>query len=137
MWLRSRQIDGEQQRERNGERNDDRAAHVAEEQKENDRDQDHALGQIVFHGLTVYFTRSERSRKGTTLTPLGKNAVVELLHLFVNALQHRVGVVALLQQHDAFHSVGIVDDCAIGAMGGAADLAEANLRTLRHGARCP
>ena len=40
--------------------------------------------------------------------------------------EDRVGVVALLQQHDAFNGVGIVDDCAVGAVRGAADLAKAN-----------
>ena len=42
---------GEQQREGNGERDDDGAAHVAEEEKENDRDQDHACGQVVLDGF--------------------------------------------------------------------------------------
>ncbi len=41
----------EQQREWNGERNDDCAAHIAEEEEENDGDKDHARGEIVLHGL--------------------------------------------------------------------------------------
>jgi len=86
---------------------------------------------------TVNLTRSERSRKGTILTPGQYSGVVfvsvELADLFVDAFQHRVGVGALLQQHDAFHGVGIVDDVAVGQVSGFADLAEANLGALRHG----
>ena len=82
---------------------------------------------------TVYFTRSERSRKGTTFTPLGRMPLLSLFDFGVNALQNRVGVVALLQQHDAFDGVGIVDDRAVGPVGGFADLAQANLGALRNG----
>ena len=42
---------GEKQRKGDGERDDDGAAHVAQEQKQNDRDEDHAFGQVVFHGF--------------------------------------------------------------------------------------
>ena len=49
MCRRSRQIGGEQQRKRNGQRHDQRAAHVAQEQEQNDRHQDDAFGQVVQH----------------------------------------------------------------------------------------
>ena len=39
------------QREGNGESNDDCAAHVAEEQKEDDGDQNHARAEVVLDGL--------------------------------------------------------------------------------------
>ena len=82
----------------------------------------------------MYFTSSERSRKGTIFDALGQNAVCSSFFDFlVNALQDGIGVVALLQQDDAFDGVGIVDDCAVGAMSGSADLAEANLRALGDG----
>ncbi len=67
------------------------------------------------------------------MTPFGKYVGVELLDLFVNALQHGIGIVSFLQEDNAFDSVRIVDDCAVGKMGGSADLAEPNLRTLRDG----
>ena len=38
---------GEQQRKRNGQRDDDGSAHVAEKQKQNDHDQDNSLGKVV------------------------------------------------------------------------------------------
>ncbi len=37
----------EHEREGNGECNNNRATHIAEEEKENDRDKDHAFGEIV------------------------------------------------------------------------------------------
>ena len=39
----------EQQRKRNGERNDQCSANIAEEEKEDDHHQDDALGQVVQH----------------------------------------------------------------------------------------
>ena len=59
--------------------------------------------------------------------------LIQLVYFLVNALQDRIGVIAFLQQHDAFHRVGIVDDGAVGAVRGAADLAEANLGSLHDG----
>ena len=108
------------------------AAHVAQKQEEDDGDQDHAFGEVVLdrvHG--VIRPASERSRKGTTLTPLGSR--MPLFSLSTSAwmrLQHRVGVVAFLQQDDAFDGVGVVDNGAVGPVRGAADLAEADLGAL-------
>ena len=48
----------------------------------------------------------------------------------MDALQGRVGIVALLQQHDALDDVVVVDDLAVDAMNGLADLAQADLRPL-------
>jgi len=44
----------------------------------------------------------------------------------VNPIEDGVGVVAFLQQHDAFDSIGIVDNRAVGD-GWRADLPQANL----------
>ena len=70
--------------------------------------------------------------EGNDLHALGQDAVVQLVDFVVNALQDRIGVVALLQQHDAFDGVGVVDDGSVRAMGGAADLPEADLWSLRN-----
>ena len=66
------------------------------------------------------------------LHALGQNAVVQFVHFLVDALQHRVRIVALLQQHDSFHGVGIVHHRAVGQMRRFADLPQADLRALRH-----
>ncbi len=134
-WTEVEADGGEQQREGNGERNDDGAAHIAEKEEEDDRDQNHALGQVVLDGLDGELDQIGAVEEGNDLYAFGQNAgdLFELVDFFVNALQHRIGVVALLQQHDAFHGVGIVDNCAVGPMRGAADLAQANLGPLRDG----
>ena len=124
---------GEQQRKGNGERDNNGAAHIAQEEEENDGDQDHAFGQVALDGLDGELDQVGAIEEGNDLDALGQDAVVELLDLLVDALQNRVGVVAFLQQHDAFDGVGIIDDRAVGAMGRAADLAQANLRPLRDG----
>ncbi len=67
------------------------------------------------------------------LHALGQNVFVQFLNLVVDAPQHRVGVVALLQQDNALHGVWIVHDLSVFAMNGSADLAKANLGTLRDG----
>ncbi len=64
------------------------------------------------------------------LDALGQNVRVDVVNFFVNALQNRVGVVAFLQQHNAFHGVGIIDNCAVRVVPCAANLAQANLRSL-------
>ena len=68
---------------------------------------------------------------GWSLSPLS------FVDFGVNAVKNRIGVVALLQQHNAFDGVGIVDDLLPSRLaderGGFADLAEANLRPLRDG----
>ena len=49
--LQVQQNRGEQEREGNGDGDDERAAHIAQEQKENQRDQQHSVGQISQHGV--------------------------------------------------------------------------------------
>jgi len=46
--------------------------------------------------------------------------MVELVDFIMNSQQDRIGVVALLKQHNAFHRVWVINDGPIGAMGGAA-----------------
>ena len=42
---------GEEQRERNGQRDNDRCAHAHQEENQHDEHQDHPQEQIVFHGV--------------------------------------------------------------------------------------
>ena len=81
---------GKQQRERDGERNDDRPSHVAQEDEENDGDEDDAFGEIVLDGLNRVFHKHGAIKEGNNLHSLGQNAIVELVDLLVNALQNRV-----------------------------------------------
>ena len=52
--------------------------------------------------------------------------------LGVDGVQGLVGVGALAQQHDAFHHVVVIDDLAVVAVDRLADLAQPDLRPLRH-----
>jgi hypothetical protein len=63
---------GEHQREGNGERNNDGAAHIAQKQKQNDRDQDHAFGQVVLHGLHRVLHQFGAVEEGNNLHALGQ-----------------------------------------------------------------
>ena len=51
----------EQQRERNGKRNNHCAAHVSQEKKENDNDQDDAFGQVMQDRMGGEWIKSLRS----------------------------------------------------------------------------
>ena len=51
MWRRSSRIAANSKRERNRDGDDQRAAHVAEEQEEDERDQQDAFGQVAQHGV--------------------------------------------------------------------------------------
>ena len=103
----------EQQREGNGERDDERAAHVAEEEKQDDRDQDHALGQVVQHGVGGEVQQVAAVDEGNDLDALGQNLIVQLLHLLVNAVERGLRVGALLQAQDAGDHVVVVDERAV------------------------
>ena len=65
MWLTFEADGREQQGERNGERNDDRAAHISQKEKENDRNQNHAFGEVVLNGFDRELApgRSDRERE--------------------------------------------------------------------------
>ena len=104
---------GKQQRERNGERNDQRAANIPQEEKENDHHQDDALGQIVQNRVGGVMQQIAAIQEGNDLDSLGQNLIIELFDLGVNAHQGRIGVVALLQQYDALDHIAVVDDLAV------------------------
>ena len=122
---------GEHQRDGNCERNNDGAAHIAEKEKENDHNQNHSLGQVALDGVHRIAHQVRAVEKGNDLYALGQDVFVQFLDFGVNAVEDRIGVVALLQQDDAFHGVGIIDDLSVDAVNGFADLSEANLGTLR------
>ena len=127
------QTDGrEQQRERNGQRHDERAADIAEEQEQDDRHQDDAFGQVVQHGVGGVVDQIAAIEERNDLHAGRQDVIVQLLHFFVDRLQRGVGFGAFAQQHDAFHHIVVVDDLAVGAMNRLADLAQPDLRPLRH-----
>jgi len=87
----------------------------------------------VLHGVQCVAHQVGAVEEGNHLHALGQNALVQLVHFLVNAIEDGVGVAAFLQQHNAFDGIGIVHDCAVWAMHRAANLAETNLGALRNG----
>ena len=97
----------------------------------------------MFDGLDCVRDQLGAIEKRLNGYALGQDAVIQLLDFLMDAIEHRVGVVALLEEDDPFDCVGIVDDLVVvidglallhsGRLAGAADLAEADLRSLRNG----
>src|SRR5580658_4038043 len=128
---------GEQEREWNGERNDNGAAHVAEEEEENDGDQNHALGKVALHSLHRELHQIGTVEERHNLNALRQNAVIQLVDFLVDFLEDGVGVVPLLQEHNALNRVGVIDNRSIWPVCRFPDLAQADLGTLRHGSDVP
>jgi len=114
MWLRSRQIDAN--RSAKGMVSATTMAPRAFPRKRKRMIETRRMPAVRFRSTvsTVNLTRSERSRNGTIFTLWAECRVVfvsvQLVHFVVNAVKNRIGVVALLQQHDTFDSVRIVDN---------------------------
>src|SRR5580698_820395 len=122
---------GEEEREGYRQRDNQRAPDITEEQEQDDDDEDDALGQIVEHRVRGEVQEIGAVEKGNDLHARRKHALVQLLHLRVDAFQRCVRVVALLQQHNAFHGIGVIEELAVIVDGyGLADLTEADLRSL-------
>ena len=87
-----------------------RAADVAEEEKQNDDDEEDALAEVVEDGVRGVVEQVAAVEEGNDLDAGGKHAgvrrvAVQLGDFFVDAFQRGVGVVALMQQDDAFDNV--------------------------------
>ena len=125
---------GKQQRKRNGQGNDDRAADVAQKNEEDDDDQDHAFREVVQHRVGGVMHQVVAIEIRDDLHSGRQDVIVELVDHGVKAFQHGRRVRAFAEKHDAFDDVVIVLNYAVGAMERSSDLAQANLRPLRdHG----
>ena len=133
MLLRSRQMEANSKRERNGQGDDERAAKIPEEEKQNHRDQQDSGGQIVQHGVRGEMKQIAAIEKWDDFHARRQDVVVELFDFLVNGRRAFVGIRALAQQHDAFHDVVVIDDFPVGGMNRFADLPEADFGALRDG----
>src|SRR5580698_5971828 len=61
---------------------------------------------------------------------LGQNPFIQLTHLGLNATEHRVRVIAFLQQQNAFNDVWVVNQLPVHTANGPAILPEPDFRTL-------
>ena len=124
---------GEEQRERDGDGDDERAAQVAKEEEEDDGDQDDAFHEVMEDGLGGEGEEGAAIKEGDDGDAPGEDAVVEFLDLGVDAFEGLVGVLAFLQEEDAFDDVAVIFEAlAIPRADGFADLAEADLGALGH-----
>ena len=120
----------EQEGERNGESDDERAAYVAEEDKENDGDQNNSLGQVVKHGMSGEMHEVAAIQVGNDLDTGRQEMIVEELDFFVQGGQYVIPVGAFAQQHNTGDHIRIVDDLGGVRVVRFAHLAEADLGSL-------
>ena len=100
-----------QQRKRNRQRDDERAAHIAQKQEQNDHDQNDSFGQVVQHRVrrVVHQIAAIQIRNDlhARRQDVHRSAAIDL---GVDRLQRGGGVRALAQKHDSFDHVIVVDD---------------------------
>ena len=128
---------GEQQSKRNREGDDECGANVAKKKQKDDRYQNHPFAQVVQHGMSGVTKKIAAIQHGNDLHTLRQDALVELLHFLVNPVESWARVRALPQQHNALDDVVLIDDRAIGAMGGPGHATQANSWALVRPRRYP
>src|SRR5580692_893183 len=121
-----------QKRERNRRRDDQGSTDIAEEQKEDDRNQDHPFRQVVKHGVAGEVNEIAAVDEWNNLHARRQNMIVQFVHFFMDALQSRVCHSAFAQEHDAGHDIVVIDDLSVFPVNRLSGLAESNLGTLRH-----
>ncbi len=130
----------EQQREGNGDGHNQRAAHISQEQKQNQCDQQHSVGQVtqhrvrrVLHELAAVQMRNKlHAHRQQTAASIRSIQLVNLLvQIGERCLCHR----ALAQQHNPFHHIAVIDDRPIFLVNGFSQLSKADFRCLDHSAQ--
>ena len=92
---------GEQQRKRDGQRDDDRSADIPEKQKEDDDDQDDAFRKVVQHRVRREVHQIAAVDKWNNLHAGRQNAVIQFLDFRVDSGERLVRICAFAQEHDA------------------------------------
>jgi hypothetical protein len=126
------QADGrEQERKRNGQGDDQRAARVAQEDEQDDHHQHDAFGQVLQHRVRRVMHEVAAIEERHNLDAGRQDVIVELLDLRLDGLQRGVRLGALPQQHDAFDHIAVVHESAVGPMNRLANLTQPDLGPLR------
>src|SRR5262249_18259375 len=126
-----------QQRERNGEGDDQRAADVAEKEEQDHRHQDDAFGEVVHHRMRGEVEQIAAIQVWHDPDAGRQQVVVQLLDFRVDRVERRIGVGALSHQHDAGDHVVVVEDVPVEAMYRLPELTEPDLRSLVDGRDVP
>src|ERR1700678_4797079 len=106
----------EKQGKRNGERNDEGSANITEKKKENDRYENHSLAEVVQHRVQRVMKQIAAVEHGNDLHTLGKDVIVELVHLLMNPFDRGAFFGPLAHQHAALDDVGLIDNDAVRTM---------------------
>src|SRR5580698_841976 len=122
----------EQQRERNGQRDDESRPSIEQKQKQNHRYQDHALGEVVHHGVQREVQQVAAIQHRNHLHARRKDAMIQLVDLLVNGFQSRFFVGAFAHQDTALDHVRFVDDPPVLHMVGARHMAQSNFGALHN-----
>ncbi len=123
---------GEEQGERNRQRHDNRATKIAEKEKENYRNEQHALGQVVKHRVSCQVQEVAAIQERHNSYAGRKNLLVQLLHLLMYSQKRLVRVRALPQEDDSLNNIIAVQYGSVSAANSFADLPQTNLRPLRN-----
>src|SRR5580698_5010082 len=122
----------EQQRERNGQRDDESRPSIEQKQKQNHRYQDHALGEVVHHGVQREVQQVAAIQHRNHLHARRKDAMIQLVDLLVNGFQSRFFVGAFAHQDTALDHVRFVDDAPVLHMVGTRHMAQSNFGALHN-----
>ncbi len=121
--VRVQNDEGEQQRQRNGERDDHRRAEADQEEDQDDQHQHHAAQQVVFHRVGGELHQFAAVVVGVDLDVLGQDVLVELLGLCLDAFQHILRLLAAPHQDDAFDRIIVLLEAELAQARGVADAA--------------
>ena len=125
------QTDGsEQKRERNCQRDNQRAANIAKENKQNQRDENDAFGQVVQHGMSGEMHQITAVKMGNNLNSWRQKMAIQKFHFFMQRRKYRVAVRTLAQQHHARNDIAAVDHLRFVQVNGLRHLSQADSAAL-------
>ena len=127
----------EEQRERNGERNDERRARIEEEDEQDAGHQDHALGEVVHHGVQGVAKEIAAVDHGNEFHAGREDAIVELVYLGMKADERGSGVGALAHHDLRKNDIVVIDDAPVFATEGLALVPQAGSSAPGSPRQCP
>ena len=74
-----------QESKRNGERDDESAANVAQKQEENDDNENDAFGEVMQHRMGCVVEQIASIEKGNDFDARRQDSIIQFVHFFVNA----------------------------------------------------
>src|ERR1700686_2166655 len=121
---------GEKKCEGNRDGDDQRAANVPQENKKDQRNQDHAVSEISQNRVHRGVHEVTAVEMGNNFYALGQEPIIQFVDLDVERVEGGVGFGSFAKQDDAFDHVLVVDDSAIFAADCFSELPQTNLGRL-------